>query len=319
MEQAEAADGGTTNPWLASGAARSVIKVTGSANVIRDFLTTRRARIAPEQAGLAAYGRRRRVPGLRREEVATLAGISVEYYTQLERGRTQGVSDDVLDSLAQALQLDDAERRHLYDLVRATSNTGPNRRRPGDDKIRPTVQRALDAITAPAIIRNRRLDILAANRLGRALYEPIFTSHIGPPNFARFSFLDPEGPTFYGNWDASAADCVGLLRAEAGRNPHDRKLANLVGELSTQSEEFRVRWARHSVKFHRTGSKLLRHPGVGDVTVEGETFELPGDTGQVMVIYTAEPASPSHQALDLLASWTYTPNQTQDEAGFTQR
>lgn len=220
----------------------------------------------------------------------------------------------MLDSLAQALQLDDAERVHLYDLVRASSDTGRNRARPGDDKIRPTVQRVLDGITAPAVVRNRRLDLLAANRLGRALYEPIFASPAGPANFARFSFLDPDGPSFYGSWDASAADCVGLLRAEAGRNPHDRKLANLVGELSTQSEEFRVRWARHSVKLHRTGSKRLRHPSVGDITVDGEAFELPGDTGQVMVVYTAGPASPSQQALDLLASWTYTPDHIADEA-----
>jgi transcriptional regulator with XRE-family HTH domain len=276
-------------------------------NEIADFLTSRRARIAPEDAGFPSSGSRRRVAGLRRQEVALLAGISVEYYTQLERGNARGVSDDVLDALARALRLDDAERTHLYDLVRANA-ARPMRRRPAQQRVRPTVQRVLDSIAAPAILRNGRLDLLAANTLGRALYAPVFDSPAGPPNVARFFFLDPHGPEFFPRWDNGVCDCVALLRAAAGRDPFDKDLAQLIGELSTRSEEFRTRWAAHNVKFHRNGFKTLHHPIVGEVTVDTESFELPGDPDQLMTIYTAEPASRSQEALDLLASWASTPN-----------
>jgi transcriptional regulator with XRE-family HTH domain len=274
---------------------------------IRDFLTSRRARLGPEQVGLGAYGGRRRVPGLRREEVATLAGISIEYYTQLERGNARGASDEVLDAVADALQLNDAERTHLYHLVRAGTASQPAGRRPSQLRVRASVQRVLDAIGSPAIVRNGRLDILAANLLGDALYAPHAIGSSGPPNIARLIFLDARGSEFFTHWEHAADDCVALLRAEAGRHPYDRRLSELIGELSTRSDEFRTRWAGHDVKLHRTGIKQLHHSVVGDLTIDTEVFELPNDPGQTLVIYTAEPGSPSQERLDLLASWISTP------------
>jgi len=276
---------------------------------IREFLISRRAKITPEQAGLPAYGGNRRVPGLRREEVAMLAGISVEYYTRLERGNANGVSEDVLEGITRALQLDEAERTHLFDLVRAANTTRPARRRPSQERVRPTVQRILDAmLDLPAYVRNGRLDILAANQLGYALYSPVFTDPGGTPNMARFIFLNPRATEFFDRWEGIANDAVAILRAEAGRDPYDRRLSDLIGELSTRSEEFRSRWAAHNVKLHRTGAKKLHHPLVGDLTLAYEALELPGDTGQRILVYTAEPGTPSHEALNLLASWSSTPS-----------
>lgn len=283
-------------------------------NDIREFLTSRRAKITPEQAGLPAYGSRRRVSGLRREEAAMLAGISVEYYTRLERGAANGASEDVLEGIASALQLDEAERAHLFDLVRAANNSSTTRRRPAQERVRPTVQRVLDAIALPAYVRNGRLDILAANALGFALYSPVFESSSGSTNIARFLFLDRCASEFFHGWDRIANDAVAILRAEAGRDPYDRRLTELIGELSTQSEEFRVRWAAHNVKFHRTGVKNLHHPIVGDLTLAYEALELAGDDGQRILTYTAEPGSPSQERLDLLASWASEPATAQREA-----
>jgi transcriptional regulator with XRE-family HTH domain len=278
---------------------------------IREFLVSRRARITPDQAGLPAYGANRRVQGLRREEVAMLAGISVEYYTRLERGTTSGVSEDVLEGIARALQLDEAERAHLFDLVRATNRNRPTRARPAQERLRPTIQRILDAMVGvPAYVRNGRRDILSANRLGAALYSAVLTDTTGPPNMARFIFLNPTATEFFPGWDRIASDAVAILRAEAGRDPYDKRLSDLIGELSTRSEEFRVRWAAHNVKFHRTGTKQLHHPVVGDLTLAYEALELPGDAGQRILVYTAEPDSPSQNALDLLASWSATPSQS---------
>lgn len=274
---------------------------------IREFLTSRRARITPEQAGLPAYGGKRRVSGLRREEVALLAGISVEYYTRLERGNARGVSESVLEGIARALQLDEAERAHLIDLIRAANTTRPARRRPTQQRVRPSVQRILDAMTGtPAYVRNGRLDILSANQLGYALYSEVFVDPVRPANTARFIFLDPRATEFFVDWESIAHDAVAILRAEAGRDPFDRALSDLIGELSMRSEEFRVRWAAHNVKFHRTGVKNLHHPLVGDLTLTYEALELPADPGQRMLVYTSEPDSPSHDALNLLASWTST-------------
>jgi transcriptional regulator with XRE-family HTH domain len=283
-------------------------------NEMREFLKSRRARITPEQAGLPTYGGRRRVSGLRREEVALLAGISVEYYTRLERGNTSGVSEDVLESVARALQLDEAERHHLSDLVRAANATGPARRRAVQERVRPSVQRLLDAITeAPAFVLNTRIDILAANRLGEAFYSELFTDPARPVNSARFVFLNPRASEFFLDWDTVANDAVGILRAAAGRDPYDRRLSDLIGELSTRSEEFRVRWAAHNVKLHRTGVKRFHHPLVGELTLNFESLELPADPGQAMLVYTAEPSSPSAEAMRLLASWTSTPHGAIDE------
>jgi len=276
---------------------------------IREFLTSRRARITPEQAGLPAYGGRRRVSGLRREEVALLAGISVEYYTRLERGNARGVSESVLEGIARALQLDEAERAHLIDLVRIANTTRPTRRRPSQERVRPSVQRILDSMTGtPAFVQNGRLDILYANQLGSALLSEIFRDPIRPANAARFFFLDPRATEFYVDWENIANDVVALLRAEAGHDPYDRGLSDLIGELSTRSEEFRVRWAAHDVRFHRTGVKRFHHPVVGDLTLTYEALELPADPGLTIFAYTAEPNSPSHDALNLLASWTSTPD-----------
>lgn len=282
-------------------------------NDIREFLVSRRARITPEQAGLPAYGSNRRVKGLRREEVAMLAGISAEYYVRLERGNVRGASEDVLDGIARALQLDEADRMHLFDLARAANATSNPRSggRPTQERVRPVVQRILDSLVGvPAFVQNERLDVLAANRLGEAFYAPQFDDPARPVNGARFVFLSPRAKEFFVDWDTIANDCVGILRAEAGRDPYDKRLSDLIGELSTRSEEFRVRWAAHNVKLHRTGVKRFHHPVVGELTLDFETLDLPGDPGQKMLAYSAEPGSPSQHALQLLASWASTP---QDE------
>ena len=275
------------------------------ATEIAEFLTSRRARITPEQVGLPTYGKRR-VPSLRREEVASLAGVSIDYYKRLERGNVSGVSGSVLEALASALQLDDAERAHLHDLARAANPVAPKRRRPVQQRIRPVVQRILDSMATPALVRNARVDYIAANRLGRALYAPLFESREQPANSARFTFLDPAAVDFYPEWERVANDLVAHLRSEAGRNPYDRGLSDLVGELSTRSDEFRTRWAAHNVRFHRTGTKRLHHPVVGDLDLSYETMELSADAGLNLTVYTAEAGSASQQALDLLASWTAT-------------
>jgi transcriptional regulator with XRE-family HTH domain len=275
---------------------------------IREFLSTRRARISPEQAGLPVYGGdRRRVPGLRRSEVASLAGISVEYMTKLERGNATGVSESVIEGLAHALQLDEAERAHLEDLLRTAGSARPPRRRPARQRVRPTVQRILDSMTgAPGFVLNGRLDVLAANDLGAALYSPIYADPVRPANTARFVFLDPGATEFFRDYDKAANDTVALLRAEAGRDPYDRDLSDLIGQLSTRSEEFCRRWAAHNVRIHTTGVKLLHHPVVGDLDLPFESVPLPADPSQSFLIYTAEPESPTHDALNLLASWAAT-------------
>jgi transcriptional regulator with XRE-family HTH domain len=270
---------------------------------IREFLVSRRARITPQQAGLLAYGTNRRVKGLRREEVAMLAGVSVDYYTRLERGNLAGASESVLDALARALHLDEAERAHLFDLARAATASPPSRR-VSSNRVRPGVQRVLDAMTdAPAWIRNGRADMLAANALGRALYAPVFDDPVRPANTARFTFLSPQAREFYRDWDRTARDSVAILRASAGRDPYDKALSDLVGELSTRSEEFRTMWASHDVLFHRTGRKNLHHPVAGDLDLTYEAFELPSEPGLTMLVYTAELDTPTAQALSFLASW----------------
>jgi transcriptional regulator with XRE-family HTH domain len=278
---------------------------------IREFLTSRRAKITPDQAGLTAYGPRR-VPGLRREEVAVLAGVSVPYYTRLERGDMRGVSEGVLDALARALKLDDAERAHLFDLARAAGPMAKRGRRSAAKQIRPGVQRLLDAITgAPALVQNGRLDILAANQLARALYSELFADPAQPHNHARFNFLNPRARELYPDWEHGADDAVALLRAEAGRDPYDRELTDLIGELSTRSEEFRARWADHNVRLHQTGAKRFHHPVVGELTLTFEMLELAADPGLNLLTFTAEPGSKSDEALNLLGSWAATLEQEQ--------
>ena len=222
---------------------------------IREFLASRRARITPGQRGLPSHGSRR-VPGLRRGEVAELAAVSIEYYTRLERGNLEGVSEDVLEGLSRALQLDDAERAHLFDLTRAAARSKrPRRYTAPKQRVRPGVQLALDAITgAPAFVGNRRLDILAANQLGYALYCDLYDKPARPANHARFIFFDERARSFYLNWELAADETVAILHTGAGRDPYDRALTDLVGELSTRSDEFRTRWATHNVRQHNSGS-----------------------------------------------------------------
>jgi len=272
---------------------------------IRDFLTTRRARLSPERAGLPTYGRTRRVQGLRREEVALLAGISVEYYTRLERGNGRGVSDDVLESVSRALQLDEAEHAHLVDLVRTANKERPPRKAVAPVTVRPSIRRIVDAMSEiPAFVSNGRLDILYANPMAEALYSEHFRDPVRPVNSARFTFLDPRARTFFPDWETLMRDAVAALHGEVGRNPYDRALSDLIGLLSTRSEEFRVEWARHDVRFHRSGIKRMHHPLVGELTLAYERLELPADPGLAIVTYTAEPGSSSESALRELAAWS---------------
>ena len=276
-------------------------------NEIREFLTSRRAKVTPERAGLPLYGRHRRVSGLRREEVALLAGISVEYYTRLERGNARGVSDEVLEAVSRALRLDDAEHAHLLDLARMANSERPPRRASAPPRVRPTIQRVVDGLAGmPALVQNGRLDILHANGLAAALFTDIFQDPVQPPNPPRFLFLDPRARTFYVDWEDVARDVVSALRGEAGRNPYDRGLTDLVGVLSTRSAEFRELWARHDVRFHRSGTKRFRHPLVGELTLAYEALELPADPSLTLVTYSAEPGSPSEGTLTELGRWSAT-------------
>ncbi|MER7250470.1 helix-turn-helix transcriptional regulator [Kribbella sp. NPDC000426] len=281
---------------------------------IKEFLSSRRARLTPQQAGLPAYGGNRRVKGLRREEVALLAGVSVDYYVRIERGNLAGASESVLEGLSRALQLDDAERDHLYALARE-SDAAPVRRRTPAKALRPALQQILDAITdVPAWIRNANFDIVAANGLSRALYAAMFADPRRPANTARFIFLDPASRDFFVDWDRAADDTAASLRLQAGRTPHDKALTQLIGELSTRSETFRTRWAAHDVRFHRSGRKKLHHPIVGDLEIDFEAMEFPSDPGLTMVVYTAPPDSPTLDAFKLLASWSATePTVAQDK------
>ena len=278
---------------------------------VRQFLSSRRGRITPEQAGIEPYGGRRRVPGLRREEVARLAGVSVDYYTRLERGNLSGVSDSVLDAIAGALELDRAEHDHLYDLARA-ANTSGRKRAAGATAaapagVRPELQYLLDAITeAPAFIGNNRLDIVAANTLGYALYSDLYRNPSRPANHSRFIFLDPRAHNFYTDWDRAANTNVAILRREAGRNPHDKGIAELIGELSMRSDEFRTLWAAHNVRRHYAGTKFFQHPVVGLLELNYQVLGLEEDPGHTLTVYPATPGSPSEQGLKLLASWAAT-------------
>ncbi|MCJ1674594.1 MULTISPECIES: helix-turn-helix transcriptional regulator [unclassified Rathayibacter] len=276
---------------------------------VREFLATRRGRITPEQAGVEPTGGRRRVAGLRRDEVARLAGMSVDYYTRLERGNLSGVSDSVLDAISRALQLDQAEHDHLHDLARTANEAGlRSRRRPAAAvKVRPEVQYLLDAITgAPAFVSNTRMDIVAANALGFALYSEMYKSSARPANHSRFIFFDPRAHVFYPDWERAADVNVAILRRDAGRNPHDERLAALIGELSMRSDDFRARWAEHNVRRHYTGLKQFNHPVVGLLELTFQATELQDDPGHSITVYPAVPGSPTDDKLRLLATWAAT-------------
>lgn len=279
---------------------------------VREFLMSRRAKVTPAQAGIPA-GRGRRVPGLRRSEVAMLAGVSVEYYSRLERGAVRGASTAVLNAIADTLHLDDAERAHLFDLARAADGVPASGRRRGraakQATVRPGLAWTLEAITgAVAFVRNARTDVLAANTLGRAFYAPLIGDAGRVPNLARFLFLDPVARDFYPDWDRFAQMSVAMLRTEAGRDPHDRGMQDLVGELSTRSETFRRLWGAHDVHVLGAGTKRFRHPEVGEVVLVHEELAITAEPGLMLIIYTAEPGSASAERLGLLASLATEPS-----------
>lgn len=278
---------------------------------IRDFLVGRRARITPEQVGLPTNGPRR-VPGLRREEVAQLASISTDYYTRVEQGRMRA-SVTVLEAVARALRLDDDERGYLFDLARAAgpARRAPRRRR--DVEVPPSVQWMLDSMTkSSAFVRNGRMDVIAHNALFRALHAPMFNSDTvdrrGRPNIARYIFLDPDSVDFFVDWEAAAVTTVALMRAEAGREPRDRALRELIGELSTLSTQFRIQWAAHHVRIRHHGIKRLQHPDVGRLELAYRSMDLPLSDRAVydLTVYTAEPGTSSEDRFKLLASWAAT-------------
>ena len=287
---------------------------------IKDFLTSRRARITPDQVGLPTSVRRR-VPGLRREEVAVLAGVSTEWYTKLEKGHIAGVSDDVLEAVADALRLEDDERAYLLDLSRASK---PALRRPTRRKetpLAPRVQWMLNSITmSAAFVRNGRLDVIGSNALGRALHAPMFESFTatnGRANFARYHFLDESSKDFFVEWEAGAAATVALLRAEAGRVPYDKALQELIGELTTKSKEFGGFWAAHAVRIRHEGLKRLAHPIVGEIELTYQSVDLPigNHSSHDMTFYTAEPGSASEEQLRVLASWDLPSAQSTPSSG----
>lgn len=274
---------------------------------VREFLMSRRARLTPEDAGITA-GSNRRVAGLRRSEVALLADVSVEYYAKLERGSIAGASASVLESVARALRLDDTERAHLFDLARAADGiptSGRLRKRATTQAgARLSLQWALEAITeGVAFVRDPYQNLLATNALGRAFYSPVIGDSGRTPNLARFQFLDPASRDFYPDWELFSEMCVGIMRAEAGRDPHDRTMQDLVGELSTRSETFRALWGAHNVRTHGSGTKRFHHPVAGELTLAYEELAITAEPGLVLMVYTAEPGSPSAERLRLLASW----------------
>lgn len=272
---------------------------------IQEFLRSRRSRITPEIAGLPAYGGNRRVKGLRREEVALLAGVSVEYYVRMERGALAGTSDGVLEALASALRLDDAERDHLFHLARQSGAPGGRRHRQSSATVRPALQEVLDAITgAPALIRNARHDVLAMNQLARALFSPVLDDPRRPANLARFVYVHPnKAAAFFVDYDHAARNAAAMLRMEVGRTPHDEELVALVGELTACSELFRQQWASRDVRLHGHGSKRVNHPVVGLLDLNFESMDLPTESGLQLNVYTAPAGGPAADKLALLASW----------------
>lgn len=289
-----------------------------NSNEVREFLTSRRARLRPEDVGLPDFGGRRRVQGLRREEVAMLAGVSTEYYSRLERGQISGVSEQVLDALSDVLKLDEAEREYLGNLARGAQTTARARtRRPSSQSVRPGIVAALAAVTgAPAFVRNGAMDILAANDLGRAFYSPIYAKRPARPNLATFNVFDPAAQTFYPDWIAAVDATVAVLRQEAGRDPFNKRITEVIGELSTRSEAFRDRWANANVRRHDAVSKVANHPVVGSITLELVGTELLADPGLSLMIYAATPGSPAEDQLRLLGAWAAT--HLQDTAGATR-
>ena len=282
---------------------------TDNQNDLSQFLISRRAKLNLQQAGLPDFGGRRRVPGLRREEVALLAGMSAEYYKRVERGNAKGISEAVIEGISRALQLDAAEHSHLHELVRS-ANIGTHRqsrRQTRRTQLNPSVQQTIDAMSGvPVFVQNGRLDAVATNSLGRALFSPLFESAAVPVNAARFVFLDPRAQSFYRDWESNTRQIVALLRVEAGRSPYDRQLSDLVGELSTRSDLFRTLWGAHDVREHLTGIKSIHHPIVGDLDLTFLGLDLTSEPGLQMLVFSATPGSASQDGMQLLANWANT-------------
>ncbi|NEA31833.1 helix-turn-helix transcriptional regulator [Streptomyces sp. SID13031] len=269
---------------------------------LTEFLKSRRARVRPEDLGLKVFPGRRRVPGLRREELAQVAGVSADYYVRLEQGRTENVSQEILDAVAEVLGLDEAEREHLTRLARPARR--PKARRT-TQRVRPGVRQLLNSLeTVPAFLLGHRMDVLAWNRLAAAVVGDFAQLPPRERNLPRRVFLDESARDLYPQWEAMAVESVGYLRLYAGRYPDDPELAELVGELSIHSAEFRKQWARHDVRDKSFGVKELQHPLVGPLSLQYETLLLPGDPDQTILTFSAVPGSESEAALRLLASWT---------------
>ena len=293
----------------------------GKKDDVREFLISRRANVTPEQAGVLDFGRERRVPGLRREEVAMLAGVSLDYYTRLERGNIGGASESVLEAIARALQLNDVERAHLFDLARNAPAPAARPRRPKQGQVRASVRRVLDNLTVPAVVHNVQQDLIGANLLGRALYTMHFEAD--RPNMARFIFLDSRAKGYYADWPLACSLTAAMLRFEAGRDPLGSDLTALIGELSTRSPQFRKNWAEQDVHEHRTGRKIYHHPVVGDIDVTFDAFDMPGEPGLSICTYSVEDGTRRrqiHPARQLAATQAFDPEHRTDRvAGKTER
>lgn len=275
------------------------------AGEMREFLMSRRGRVMPEDVGFPS-DTRRRVPGLRREEAAILAGVSVDYYVQIERGRLAGVSDEVLESIAHALRLEEVEYEHFFTLARTLRNNRAAAARPrtNDTTVPPGIQTLVDSMTfTAAVVQSSRLDIVGSNLLGRALFAPIITRAENVANFARFVFLDEHSADFYSNWESAASDIVAMLRVEAAKAPHDRALNELIGQLSTRSRDFAQRWAKQTVTAHARGTKAYHHPVVGDIELQFEALDVRGRGGLTILNYTAVPGTDAYEKLTILSSW----------------
>ncbi|UXN32738.1 helix-turn-helix transcriptional regulator [Glutamicibacter sp. M10] len=278
---------------------------------LRSFLTTRRARTTPEEAGMQPFPGTRRVAGMRREEVAYLAGISVDYYTRLERGRVTGISEEILEAVSRALKLNEVEHEHLFSLVRALRprSSWPPRTKPAaTTQHEDILQRIVDAIDVPAFIQNPRLDVVASNPIGWKLF-PYAQQYLDRGekrrfNHMRFQLLDPRAQDFYVDWEGSIRGGVALLRQAAGRDREDQELFTLIGELSAKSELFRTLWASHDVQKYHRATKRLRHPLVGQLVFDSQSLTVDGGSGYNLVIYTVEPGSPTHDALQILNNWS---------------
>lgn len=271
---------------------------------VQEFLTALRSRLTPERAGLTLYGRERRVPGLRREEVAQLAGVSTAYYTRMERGDLAGVSESVLFGLVGALQLDEAETIHLLNLARTATGSRRAPRTAPQGHVSAQVAQLIDAMQdVPAIALTRLGDPVGSNALGRALFPDLFSAGAAPLNHARYVFLDPRSRTFYPDWESSARRAVSSLRLLAGQDPSDHALMALIGDLETHSDDFRTFWGGHTVRIHASGTKRINHPVAGELTLSYETLNLPSTPGVAIGTYLTEPGSSSADALAMLRSW----------------